>query len=172
MGRIAVIGIAVVFAPAIVLSIVVVVAIIILAAGVPAITAAGRADDSRSAGCAPAALVVIVRIAVADVAWRNPDFAGRRRSFPPARSPHVVLYAAVVHVIAGNPYEASTRRPEYDLAPRPWRTDVDIEMELRERRKCKGQKTRKYDRLKENAHGCSFFPVTLSNKLSNRDFAG
>jgi len=120
-------------------------AVIMLGDGVAPVSAARSADGPRASGCAPPALVVIVRIAVTDVARRNPNFAARGRGFPPARRPLVVPILIVIEIEAADPDRTGEWRARSDLVARRRRAKIDTEMDLRECRNCKGQKARKHE---------------------------
>ncbi len=120
-------------------------AVIMLGDDVAPVSAPGRVDGSRASGCAPTSLVVIVFIAVTDVARRNPNFAARGRSFPPARRPLVVPILIVIEIVTADPHRTGEWRARSNLVARRRRAKIDTEMDLRERRNCKGQKARKHE---------------------------
>ena len=144
-----------------------VLAVIVMVTVITAVAVIVLVASPCSWGRTPATLVIIVRIAAADIPRRDPHLAGSGRCLPMARNPLVILYAAVIHVVAGNPYNSAPGRFDNDFAARRWRTKVNTEMNLRERRRCKGHKARKHYRLNYIMHDWSFFPHALSNKLSN-----
>jgi len=108
----------------------------------------------------PAAGIINISSATTDVTRPGPYLIWRWRRLPPARHPRIAPYAGFIDIIARYPHQPWVGSLDYDLLTRRWWPDINIETNLRERRRCKGNEAHADDRFEYNTHVVLLFLLT------------